>query len=203
VISIAVMQLIPDPLAAQAEMARVLRPGGRLAVILPTARRAARFWRNCRTPGHMCSAKTNSVTSWRTTALSAYGPRISALFNGCAANAADTAALNTMTASANVPARMSCTVEWLSSSRTTVRLPSGASVAGSGRGREVPAEIRWVGMNSRMCRNAQRTLCGCCQFDTLTQTSVGGGKPPGPRDHCHRDGGIAGARSSPHRPSEA
>ena len=124
-------------------------------------------------------------------------------FNGCAANAADTAALNTMTTSTNVPARMSCTVEWLSSSRTTEGLPSGASVAGSGRGLEVPAEIRWVGMNSRMCRNAQRTFCGCCQFDTLTRTSVGGGNPPGPLDHCHRSSGIAGARSSLHRPSEA
>ena len=72
---------------------------------------------------------------------------------------------NTMTASANVPARMSCTVEWLSSGRTTEGLPSGASVAGGGRGLEVPAEIRWVGMNSRMCRNAKRTFCGCCQFD--------------------------------------
>lgn len=28
-----------------AEMARVLRPGGRLAVMVPTAGRAARFWR--------------------------------------------------------------------------------------------------------------------------------------------------------------
>jgi arsenite methyltransferase len=44
-VSIAVLQLIPDPLAALAETARVLRPGGRPAVILPTARRAARFWR--------------------------------------------------------------------------------------------------------------------------------------------------------------
>jgi hypothetical protein len=55
-----------------------------------------------------------------------------------------------MKASVNVPARMSSTVEWLSSSRTTEGLPSGAPVAGSGRGLEVPAEIRWVGMNSRM-----------------------------------------------------
>ena len=29
-------------------------------------------------------------------------------------------------------------------------------------------------MNSRTCRNAQRTFCGCSQFDTLTLTSVGG-----------------------------
>ena len=45
VVSIAVLQLVPDPMAALAEMARVLRPGGRLAVMVPTAGRAARFWR--------------------------------------------------------------------------------------------------------------------------------------------------------------
>jgi arsenite methyltransferase len=41
VISVAVLQLIPDPAAALAEMARVLRPGGRLAVMVPTAGLAA------------------------------------------------------------------------------------------------------------------------------------------------------------------
>ena len=45
VVSIAMLQLIPDPVAALAEMARVLRPGGRLAVMVPTAGHAARFWR--------------------------------------------------------------------------------------------------------------------------------------------------------------
>src|SRR5271168_2722781 len=45
VVSIAVLQLIPDPFAALAEIARVLRPGGRLAVMVPTAGWAARFWR--------------------------------------------------------------------------------------------------------------------------------------------------------------
>ncbi|GBE63903.1 methyltransferase [Mycobacterium sp. MFM001] len=45
VVSIAVLQLIPEPAAALAEIARVLRPGGRLAVMVPTAGRAARFWR--------------------------------------------------------------------------------------------------------------------------------------------------------------
>ena len=44
-VSIAVLQLIPDPAAALAEMARVLRPGGRLAVMVPTAGWAARLWR--------------------------------------------------------------------------------------------------------------------------------------------------------------
>ena len=45
VVSIAVLQLVRDPVAALAEMARVLRPGGRLAVMVPSAGRAARFWR--------------------------------------------------------------------------------------------------------------------------------------------------------------
>jgi arsenite methyltransferase len=44
VVSIAALQHIPDPAAALAEMARVLRPDGRLAVMVPTAGRAARFW---------------------------------------------------------------------------------------------------------------------------------------------------------------
>lgn len=45
VISIAVLQLIPDPAAALGEMARVLKPGGRLAVMVPTAGRATRLFR--------------------------------------------------------------------------------------------------------------------------------------------------------------
>jgi SAM-dependent methyltransferase len=44
VVSIAVLHLVPDPVAALAEMARVLRSGGRLAVLIPTAGRAAQFW---------------------------------------------------------------------------------------------------------------------------------------------------------------
>jgi arsenite methyltransferase len=45
VVSIAVLQLIPDPAAALAEIARVLRPGGRLAVMAPTVGRLARLGR--------------------------------------------------------------------------------------------------------------------------------------------------------------
>jgi arsenite methyltransferase len=45
VLSIAMPQLIPDPVAAVAGMARVLRSGGRLAAVVPTAGRTARFWR--------------------------------------------------------------------------------------------------------------------------------------------------------------
>jgi arsenite methyltransferase len=51
VVSVAMLQLIPNPAAALAEMARVLRPGGRLAVMVPTAGNAARFWRMLPTTG--------------------------------------------------------------------------------------------------------------------------------------------------------
>ena len=44
-VSIAVLQLIPDPAATLSEIARVLRPGGRLAVMVPTAGRAAQLWK--------------------------------------------------------------------------------------------------------------------------------------------------------------
>ena len=44
VVSVAVVMLVPDPVAALAEMARVLRPGGRLAVMVPTTGRAFRHW---------------------------------------------------------------------------------------------------------------------------------------------------------------
>lgn len=45
VLSVAVLMLIPDPVAALAEMARVLRPTGRLAVMVPVPGRAAPVWR--------------------------------------------------------------------------------------------------------------------------------------------------------------
>ncbi|OBK43286.1 SAM-dependent methyltransferase [Mycobacterium sp. 1081908.1] len=45
VVSVGVLQFMPDPAAALAEMARVLRPGGRLAVVVPIVRHAGRFWR--------------------------------------------------------------------------------------------------------------------------------------------------------------
>src|SRR5262249_25288552 len=44
VVSMAVLQLVPDPVSALTEMARVLRPGGRLAVLVPTAAGAG-LWR--------------------------------------------------------------------------------------------------------------------------------------------------------------
>ena len=52
VISIAVLQLIPDPAAALSEMGRVLRKGGRLAIMVPTVgRAAARVWQMLPNPG--------------------------------------------------------------------------------------------------------------------------------------------------------
>lgn len=51
VTSIAVLQLIPDPAAALAEMVRVLRPGGRMAVMVPTAGRLEGLIRLLPNPG--------------------------------------------------------------------------------------------------------------------------------------------------------
>jgi arsenite methyltransferase len=45
VVSIAMLQLIPEPSVALAEMARVLRPGARMAVMVPTAGRAGALMR--------------------------------------------------------------------------------------------------------------------------------------------------------------
>lgn len=44
-VSLAVLQLIPNPPSMLAEMVRVLKPGGRLAVMVPTAGRAAEVLR--------------------------------------------------------------------------------------------------------------------------------------------------------------
>ena len=44
-LSIAMLQLIPNPSAALAEMVRVLRPGARMAVMVPTAGRAGALMR--------------------------------------------------------------------------------------------------------------------------------------------------------------
>ncbi|KUI24344.1 SAM-dependent methyltransferase [Mycobacterium sp. IS-1742] len=43
VVSVAMLQLIPDPAVALAEMVRVLRPGRRMAVMVPTAGQLARL----------------------------------------------------------------------------------------------------------------------------------------------------------------
>ena len=44
-VSLAVLQLIPEPTATMSEMVRVLRPGGRLAVMVPTAGRVGELFR--------------------------------------------------------------------------------------------------------------------------------------------------------------
>jgi SAM-dependent methyltransferase len=43
VTSLAVLQLVPNPSATLAEIARVLKPGGRVAIMVPTAGRGADF----------------------------------------------------------------------------------------------------------------------------------------------------------------
>jgi arsenite methyltransferase len=50
-VSIAVLQLIPDPAATLSEIARVLRPGGRLAVMVPTLRLPIDLWGRLPTGG--------------------------------------------------------------------------------------------------------------------------------------------------------
>ena len=50
-VSIAVLQLIPDPAAALSEIARVLKPGARLAVMVPTVRPVLDLWRALPTGG--------------------------------------------------------------------------------------------------------------------------------------------------------
>jgi arsenite methyltransferase len=50
-ISVAVLQLVPDPAAALSEIARVLKPGGRLAVMIPTLRPRFDLWRALPTGG--------------------------------------------------------------------------------------------------------------------------------------------------------
>jgi SAM-dependent methyltransferase len=51
VVSVAVLHLVPDPVMALAEMARVLRPGGQLTVMVPTAGGVARVWRRLSNAG--------------------------------------------------------------------------------------------------------------------------------------------------------
>ena len=80
-----------------------------------------------------------------------------------------------------VPASTSATVAVLPSSRVTGMWPRSSAApevgraAGSGAGG--PAGIRWLGMSSRMCWNAQRWNGGSCQLARVTWASGAGGKP--------------------------
>ena len=76
-VPIAVLQLVPDPVAAVAEMAQVLRPG-RAAGLNGAHHRASgpAISESFRTRAHTYSAMTSSPTSSKTTASSACGPRV-------------------------------------------------------------------------------------------------------------------------------
>ncbi len=76
VMSIAMLQLIPKPSAALAEMARVLRPGGRMAVMVPTGptcRRADAAAARRRSP--FLHRRRNRATPSRISASSECGRR--------------------------------------------------------------------------------------------------------------------------------
>jgi len=79
-------------------------------------------------------------------------------------------------------------------------VPRGVSVAGSGRRLEAPAEISWLGMNSRMCRNARFAIAA-----SLTRRPgrrLAAGSRLG-RQIIATEAAALLARSSLHRPSEA
>ncbi len=80
-VSIAVLQLIPDPVAALAEIARVLKPGGRLAVMVPTCVRRVRAVAGAAHRRGLCiRRRRNRRHFWRSTASSACGLKPSARF---------------------------------------------------------------------------------------------------------------------------
>ena len=89
VVSIAVLQLIPDPTAALAEMARVLRPGGRLSVMVPTAGRAARLWRKLPKAGAHLFDEDELGDILEDHGFVSVRTKNFGTFNGCAANALD------------------------------------------------------------------------------------------------------------------
>jgi arsenite methyltransferase len=91
VLSIAMLQLIPDPVTAVRRWRGCCDPADDWPRWYPPPGVPPGFGGCCRTSGLMCSAKTNSPASSKTTALSVCGPRISALFSGGAAHAGETA----------------------------------------------------------------------------------------------------------------
>ena len=84
---------------------------------------------------------------------------------------------STTSASVYVPANTSVAAAVLPSIRQTGGSGSGPGEAGSGDGPPGPAGISWLGMSSRMCRNAHRLNGGSCQLARVTCDSGVGGKP--------------------------
>ena len=87
---------------------------------------------------------------------------------------------STTSASVYVSANTSAAVAAVPSSRQTGGSGIGPGQAGSGEGPPGflgPAGISWLGMSSRMCRNAHRLNGGSCQLARVTCDSGAGGKP--------------------------
>ena len=78
------LQLIPNPSATLAEIARVLRPGGRMAIMVPTLGRAADLLALVPNGGVYFFAEDELGDTFEDLGLSACARRPSATSNGCA-----------------------------------------------------------------------------------------------------------------------